>query len=255
MPNETFTFPHIRLEETDSTNRYLNTLCTQRREAVDEFTTVSAAYQTSGKGQRGNSWEADAGRNLLFSTLMRPTFIHAKEQFVISQIVSLSVKDELTQLVDDISIKWPNDIYWRDLKIAGILIENDLNGSYIARSICGVGLNVNQDSFSSDAPNPVSLKQITGKEYDVLELLTAIIRRLERDYNALRTDVGSVYRQELSTRYARSLYRRRGFHPYRDAKGKFMARLLRVEDDGRLLLEDETGRLRAYLFKEVQIVL
>ena len=143
----------------------------------------------------------------------------------------------------------------RPKKICGILIENDLSGHHIRRSIAGIGININQEVFNSDAPNPVSLKQITGKEHDRYEILAHILRRVQIYYNSLQMEDFAVYSDEISTRYARSLFRRRGLHPYEDANGKFLARLLRVEQDGRFVLEDEGGSEREYLFKEVQYIL
>jgi len=249
------TFPLIALDETDSTNQYLQQLCNDKREPISEFTTVTAEFQTAGKGQRGNTWEAEEGKNLLFSFVLYPTFWEARRQFILSQIVSLAIKEELSRWSDEITIKWPNDIYWRDRKICGILIENDLAGHSIARTIAGIGININQELFRSDAPNPVSLKQITGKEHDRNSILTHILQRIETYYNNQRIEEPDAYSTEITARYARSLYRRRGLHPYEDANGKFLARLLRVEQDGRLILEDENGQERQYLFKEVQYVI
>lgn len=247
-------FPRISLLETDSTNRYLQLLCMERRSDVAPMTTVTAEFQTAGKGQRGNSWQSERGQNLLFSTVLYPTFLPANRQFVLSQILSLAIKDELSRWGEGFSIKWPNDIYHLDKKIAGILIENDLQGAHIGRCICGVGLNVNQAAFPPDLPNPVSLTQITHRPHDRDLLLAGIMNRLTNDYLRLGNDQGGAFAVEIAARYARSLYRRRGFHPYKDQAGPFMARLLRVEPDGRLVLEDEAGRQREYLFKEVQIV-
>ena len=223
--------------------------------SVAELTTVTAEFQTAGKGQRGNTWEAEEGKNLLFSFVLYPSFLEARRQFILSQIVSLAIKEELSRWSDEITIKWPNDIYWKDKKICGILIENDLSGHHIRRSIAGIGININQEVFNSDAPNPVSLKQITGKEHDRYEILAHILRRVQIYYNSLQMEDFAVYSDEISTRYARSLFRRRGLHPYEDANGKFLARLLRVEQDGRFVLEDEGGSEREYLFKEVQYIL
>lgn len=252
---EIFPYPLIALEETDSTNRYLCQLCQNLQENVAPLTTVSAEYQTAGKGQRGNSWEAEAGKNLLFSLVLFPTGVEARRQFLLSQIVSLAIKEELSQWSEEISIKWPNDIYWQEKKICGILIENDLCGAYIGRCICGIGLNVNQEQFHSNAPNPVSLKQITGKEHNRHELLAEILNRISAYYEKLTSKNCLDFSAEIQVRYARSLFRRRGYHPYRDANGKFMARLLRVEPDGRFVLEDEYGKERTYLFKEVQYLI
>ena len=248
-------FPRIALLETDSTSRYLQVLCQERRSDVAELTTVTAEYQTAGRGQRGNSWESEREKNLLWSTVLYPTRVEARRQFVVSQAVALSIKEELDTWAEGMSIKWPNDIYYLDRKIAGILIENDLEGQHIGRCIVGVGLNVNQTHWQSDAPNPVSLCQITGREHDRDLLLTGIMRRLIAYCRSLRTEPMNEAVGRIATRYARSLYRRRGLHPYKDAHGPFMARLLRVEADGRLVLEDDAGRERGYLFKEVQYVI
>lgn len=252
---DTFPFPLVALDETDSTNQYLSLLCNRLQESVAELTTVTAEFQTAGKGQRGNTWEAEAGKNLLFSFVLYPSFLEARRQFTLSQIVSLAIKEELSRWSDEITIKWPNDIYWKERKICGILIENDLSGSRIRRCIAGIGININQEVFHSDAPNPVSLKQITGKEHDRHEILAHILRRVQIYYNSLQMEDFAVYSAEISARYARSLFRRRGLHPYEDANGKFLARLLRVEQDGRFVLEDESGKEREYLFKEVQYTL
>lgn len=252
---DTFPYPLIALQETDSTNQHLCQLCNSGQEVITEFTTVTAEYQSAGKGQRGNTWEAERGKNLLFSFVLYPSFMEARHQFILSQIVSLSIKEELDGWSDDITIKWPNDIYYKDKKICGILIENDLVGHFIGRSICGIGININQKAFQSDAPNPVSLTQITGKEHDRYKMLAHILQRVQTYYNCLQTEDTVAFSALIATRYARALFRRRGYHTYEDANGKFSARLLRVEQDGRFVLEDETGKEREYMFKEVQYIL
>ena len=244
----------IHLNETDSTNRYLQQLCQETgNNKVEEFTTVSADYQTAGKGQRGNSWEAAKGANLLFSFVCYPTFVPIRQQFVLSQLISLGIKETLDEYCSDISIKWPNDIYWKEKKICGILIENDLQGNSIGRCISGIGLNINQEVFLSDAPNPISLKQITGEHYQRETILEKVMQRIEQSYQKLKED--SAYASELATRYAASIFRREGLHCYQDKDGLFNARLVRVEADGRFVLMDEANQERSYLFKEVQYVL
>ena len=244
----------IHLNETDSTNRYLQQLCQEAgNNKVEEFTTICADYQTAGKGQRGNSWEAAKGANLLFSFVCYPTFVPIRQQFVLSQLISLGIKETLDEYCSDISIKWPNDIYWKEKKICGILIENDLQGNSIGRCISGIGLNINQEVFLSDAPNPISLKQITGKHYQRETILEKVMQRIEQSYQKLKED--SAYASELATRYAASLFRREGLHCYQDKDGLFYARLVRVEADGRFVLMDEANQERSYLFKEVQYVL
>lgn len=246
---ESFPVPLIRVEETNSTNNYLQALCDEQK--VEEFTTIVADFQTSGRGQRGNSWESEPGENLLFSFVVFPEFLEARRQFLLSQIVSLAIKEELDNYVADISIKWPNDIYWREKKICGMLIENDLMGRYISQSIAGIGININQEAFYSPAPNPVSLRQITGKEYDIFEILGNVMVRVQSYYKLLREDDTAI----IATRYEKSLFRKEGMHQYRDANGEFLARILSVEPEGRLILEDEMQRKRGYMFKEVEYLL
>lgn len=241
-------FEIIRVDETDSTN---NAIRNHEHSPGKEFLVISAEYQTGGKGQRGNSWESARGKNLLFSLSCHPTFLHAQQQFLLSQIISLSVLDVFRHYIRRFSIKWPNDIYWRDKKIGGILIENDLSGTHIARSIIGVGLNINQTEFKGGAPNPVSLLQVCGIHCKRKHVLERILKHFESYYRMLeRGEVGTIREH-----YRKALFRRRDFHPYRDADGVFNARLHHVEDSGLIILEDTEGRLRPYAFKEVEFVL
>jgi BirA family transcriptional regulator, biotin operon repressor / biotin---[acetyl-CoA-carboxylase] ligase len=170
----------IWLDETTSTNSYLAELCDTQ--TCPELTSVYTAYQSAGRGQRGNSWESEAGANLLFSFVVYPEFLEARRQFLLSQITALALQEILSLYTEDIRIKWPNDIYWKDKKLCGTLIENDLTGTHIGRSISGTGVNLNQEQFISDAPNPVSLFQITGKRYDRRVILEQFMERAEAYY-------------------------------------------------------------------------
>ena len=239
----------LRVAETASTNSLLRELVI--KESLAEGSVVVADFQTAGRGQIGNTWESEAGKNLMFSLVLYPTCIPANRQFLISQIAALSVKEALDLYADHITVKWPNDIYWKDKKICGMLIENDLTGTHISRSIAGIGVNINQEAFTSPAPNPVSLKQITGQSYSPEQILASIMKRIKDYYALLQTENESV-NSLIADRYTGSLFRKDGFHRYTDANGKFLARLLRVEPDGRLILEDQIGTERTYLFKEVQ---
>ena len=241
----------INVAETDSTNNYLIRLC--NTQIVKELTTVRADYQTAGRGQRGNGWESEPGRNLLFSYVLYPLFLEVSKQFLLSQIHALALQEVLSDYTQDdaIGIKWPNDIYWQDRKLCGTLIENEWEGNCVSRSVTGTGINVNQAVFVSDAPNPVSLYQITGKHYDCIELLGAVMRRTGYYYDLLRQGA----EQQIMQSYCEVLYRRKGMHRYRDKTGEFYAFLHAVEANGRLLLEDSVGHLRGYMFKEVEFVL
>lgn len=240
-------FNLIALEHTVSTNAYLSALLSQH---PAEFTVVSAEYQSAGKGQRGNSWESGKGANLLFSQLFYPDFLAVSHQFLLSKTVALAIKEELDEYASGFSIKWPNDIYWNDLKICGFLTENELLGSTILSSIVGIGLNVNQEVFRSDAPNPVSLRQITGRNYVLTNVLHSLAQRIIRYYHLLRE--GSS--EEIERRYHLSLYRNEGFYLYRDVHGEFSAQIMEVRPEGTLVLQDQSGSSRSYLFKEVEVV-
>lgn len=246
---ESFPVPLIHLEETNSTISYLSELC--NRQCVPELTTVMADFQTSGRGQRGNSWESEKEKNLLFSFVLYPSFLEARNQFLLSQIVSLSVKEVLERYVGNTSIKWPNDIYWEEKKICGMLIENNLTGIHITRSIVGIGININQEVFHSSAPNPVSIKQITGKEYNPIEILAGVMQRMKENHLSLQQ--GET--EAIARRYHEALFRNEGTHPFRDSKGEFTAQITGVEPDGHLVLLDNTDKIRRYVFKEVQYVL
>lgn len=237
----------IRLEEIDSTNRYLKNY---REEGDEEMIVAVADYQAAGKGQGTHTWESEKGKNLLFSIKVYPHWIPVRRQFVLSMAGALAVKDALDSYVKNITLKWPNDVYWNDQKISGTLIENTIDSKGIKSCVFGIGLNVNQLVFHSDAPNPVSLAQILGHEVDRDEVLKKILDGFEKYYELLRRadymDVSGIYHL--------SLYRRKGFHPYRDADGEFEGALVEVEDDGHLILHDRQGRIRSYAFGEISIV-
>ncbi|MBE6306721.1 MAG: biotin--[Bacteroidaceae bacterium] len=238
----------VKLEAIGSTNTYIDQI--DVADSLSEGYVVVAHSQTAGRGQRGNSWEAAPGKNLTFSYLLRPHDVVAHEQFILSQAVALAVVDVLSRYADGFSVKWPNDIYYCDKKIAGILIEHNLTGSHISRTIVGIGLNINQASFVSDAPNPVSLLQIMGREYDLDEVLSAILQATAMRYAMCNDD-----REGLRQAYANVLYRREGYYRYRDADGEFEAAIRDVRPDGYLLLVDRAGREREYAFKEVAFVI
>ena len=233
----------VHIDETDSTNRWLQKyLATDERS--DANMVVWAEYQTAGRGCGTNQWESERGKNLTFSILIHPKDLPATQQFHISMAISLAICEALEQYIGDVSIKWPNDIYWRNGKIGGILIENTLKGSIIMESIIGVGLNVNQRIFKSNAPNPVSMWQICEHETDREALLKEILEAFERT-------LGSKIREQ----YLSKLYRRKGYHPYADKEGAFMAEIVTVEDDGHLVLHDDNCKERRYAFKEVQFII
>jgi len=234
------------IRETDSTNTKLRALL--HEQSLTEGFIVRTDFQTSGKGQKGNSWESERGKNLLFSILLYPTHIPIDKQFIVSQLISIAIKKTLDQYSHGFLVKWPNDIYYFDKKIGGILIENIIQGSEIKSMIVGIGLNINQIKFESDAPNPVSLMQITGKRIARIAVLNQIYKNLMELY--LHAD-----EEKVAEIYAESLYCKDGFHRYSAGGEEFEAKIIRVHPDGKLELETTGAERREYYFKEVSFVL
>lgn len=228
-----------------STNQFLlNQLAETGAESGAAVVTFT---QSDGRGQKGNKWLSEPDKNISYSLVIKPDFIPARNQFLLSEFVSLTVKALLDEYTKEITIKWPNDIYYKNFKIGGILIENKLEGSLISHSVIGIGLNINQTDFPKELPNPISLSQITGEQYELKELAEKLHRRLITAFEHLSTDNESDIRKY----YLNSLYRRDGFHRYKDAKGEFKARILDINAHGQLILEPEEGAAREYDFKEV----
>ncbi len=201
---------------------------------------IYAGYQTAGRGQTGNSWESEADKNLLCSILLPPN----KNLYFLNIAVSVAI----LRIIDEpLTIKWPNDIYWQDKKLAGILLENAIVGAEIKYSIAGIGLNVNQTVFVSDAPNPASLKQITGKTYDIDQLMKDLFEAVKAVLNEPEERIWSKYKDHL--------YRREGFWPYEDQNGRFEAQIKDVLPTGEIILQDENNKERTYHFKQIRYIL
>lgn len=239
---------YIGLEEAKSTNTYL----LEHASSLPDRTVVYTWRQTAGRGQKGNSWESEPGMNLAFSLMLKNPPVEVRKQFYISEAVSVAIAQFLEQFTDGIAIKWPNDIYFRDLKICGILIENSLDGKQIAHSVIGVGININQTQFVSDAPNPVSLKQITGDDYDLDQLLHDVCQRMS-DICLLEPATLDA----LHSSYMRCLYRNDSkLHPWQLPDGtRFEAVIDHVAPDGMLTLHHADGSLHSYAFKEVKHII
>lgn len=213
---------------------------------------ILAQRQTAGRGQRGHTWESREGENLTFSLLLEPLFLSPSEQFLISECVALGVCDALMHYGIEAQIKWTNDIYIGDRKLAGILIEHKLQGSALARTVAGIGLNVNQKAFSDDLPNPISMAQATGREFDREEVLQTVATSLMARYEQLRE--GGA--KELQADYHQRLYRLGQEHCYALPDGSRFRGIIRgVEPTGALRIENERGELLSFLFKEVEFVI
>src|SRR6056297_946886 len=173
----------ISLLSVASTNEHARNLVQEG--SPEEGTVIIAGEQKKGRGHGKNTWHSKRGKNLLFSIILYPRFILANTQFLLSKTISLGIYDYLCRYVSDVAIKWPNDIYVDDRKIAGILIENDLTGSSLNRSIVGIGININQVKFPEDLPNPVSMTQMIEKELYLKEGLNKLCALLDKRYQML----------------------------------------------------------------------
>lgn len=213
---------------------------------------IVAREQTAGRGQRGNSWESAPGMNLTFSLFLRPEW-PAADSFLLSMAISVGITEALREILhtDEIKIKWPNDIYWRDKKLVGILIENSFSGSMVSHSIAGIGLNVNQLVFTSDAPNPISMASIAGHEFITADVLRHVCTRILEQVKP-----ENLNDEILLPRYHELLWRYGGTHFWREASGEvFEAAILQVAPTGHLTLADSDGVRHTYAFKEVFPVL
>lgn len=249
---------HLRFDILDSTNSFLTQQLRSCPEEINDGLVVSCGFQGAGRGQAGNSWESAAGANALFSVALRQLQLPATEHFAITQWVALAMCDclekHLTNKKDFLRIKWPNDIYFQNKKLAGILIESLIQGRNIEDCVCGIGLNINQEEFFSDAPNPISLSQITGESFaDIPAMIEDIAReilQLKNDFTEARLN-----RSTLQERYMKRLYRLGEWHRFQENDCVFEARILNVLPDGRLQLETKNeGCVRAFAFKEIKFV-
>ena len=243
------------IPRTNSTNTLMRELIAAGN--PPEF--IYTGFQTAGRGQAGNGWESEEGKNLLSRKTKdkRPFYLNV----LVSVAVHRMINCQLSIVNSPLTIKWPNDIYWQNKKIAGILVENAIVGNEVQYSIAGIGLNVNQTEFVSGAPNPVSMKQISGTDFEVdriMEQLIAEVRRVE-----------AMEREEVWAYYQAHLYRREGFWPFverevsvvptmnagAETEGQFLARIEEVLPTGEIVLRDQEGKQRKYHFKQIRYVL
>lgn len=241
---------HVNI--TGSTNRDLAEL--QRIAEIEgcplpEFFTVAADFQEAGRGQGSNRWFSDAGENMLCSILFRPP-VPAARQFLFNQYFSLTVRKFLLRYVPEVQVKWPNDIYVSDRKIAGILIEHSVVGDRISRTIAGIGLNINQKEFPSPLPNPTSIYRETGVRHDVGALTAELVALYAAEYGRLCEENADV----LQSEYLACLYQRDEFCSYLIGDERVTARIDGVDAYGRLLLSEKNGRKWCCGMKEVAFI-
>ena len=244
----------IRLATVDSTNRYMrdNACELWSKHGESGFVVVTARHQTAGRGQRGNTWCSNAGENLLFSILVRPgKALEVKEQFLLSQVVALAMHDAMLHFGIETRLKWPNDIYVGNRKLAGILLELDYTGNMVEQAIIGIGVNVNQEEFPTMDRIPVSMKMLQGHEFILDNVLATILDSFERYYHKLE----SGNKELIAERYTGLLLGMNERRTFIDKDGYFEGTITSVESDGHLILQRTDGSSCRYAFKEVEMIL
>lgn len=236
-------------KELASTNEYMSSFLHTLN--LEDHSVVVCDSQTQGKGQKGNIWEAEIGKNLTFSILYKPKDLLAMNQFIISIVISLGITDFLkSKKIENVKIKWPNDIYIGDSKICGILIEHEISGEYLNSSICGVGLNINQENFLSSAPNPISLTNITDIKYTLNKELENLLKCIENRYININSDTNDLWDD-----YTSMLYRYNEVFKYKIEESIFEGEIVGVNKYGQLLMKTINNKIKEFSFKEISFVL
>jgi len=239
----------IKLKSVDSTNKYAIELIPK----IDpiEGAVVWAMEQAAGLGRNNSVWESEGGKNLTFSIILYPDFINIEQQFYISKAVSLGVLDYIKSFSDDVTIKWPNDIYVGNKKISGILIENSIKGKNITSCVVGIGLNVNQTIFKSDAPNPTSLKLILKNDTDLNESIEELCGNIESRY--IQLQMGKF--EQLDKDYLENLYRFNKYHLFKNNSNKFYAKIIDVLPSGNIVLVDKNKTQFKFNIDELDFII
>ena len=239
--------PFTELKAVDSTNNYA--MAQAQNGSAKHGHAWLAHHQTAGKGSRGKTWSSAAGENIMLSVLLRPENEFISHSFYLTATIALAAYDLVKKYAaDSVSIKWPNDIYWRDRKAAGILIENSLRGSEWQWCVAGIGMNINQTQFDTALPNPVSLQQITGKSYHPVALAVELCDAMQQRYVQWQTNKVSVLND-----YNSVLYRRNEMVRFKKAGAVFSSRITEVKETGKLQIDD--GMQTQFAFGEVEWML
>ena len=239
----------IHLEQIDSTNAYLQR---QQSECDIRNWVVSTNEQTAGKGMGSNGWESEVGKNLTFSLALDVSFLPAERQFLLSEAVALGLIHALDALLPEekLHIKWPNDIYFENRKLAGILINSTIKANMMDVSIIGIGLNVNQMQFQDWPTHPISMKQITGKEYDLQPLFEQVAEQLLIKVEQLKSSPASIEQD-----YLKRLYRYRTWADYEVDGKKMRLFMTGIDSFGRLQLLDIENNPYCFDIKEVKFLI
>ena len=218
---------------------------------MPEGTVIMAENQYAGRGQQQNGWHAEPGKNLTFSILLKPHFLSLANQFDLIRVISLGVFDALEPFLGEkLKIKWPNDIYWNDSKLGGMLIENLVQGEQIKNAVVGIGLNVNQERFPPSLPNAVSIRQILHTDYDLKALLSQICSHIEAWYLNLRAGKIDIVRNN----YLNRLYWLNEYKRFRTSTGDFSGTIKNIRDNGLLVVQNNNNKELEFNLKEIEFI-
>lgn len=243
----------IHLKSIDSTNSYASELMNVIKPV--EGTLVYTFEQLNGRGQRGNSWEGEPNKNAACSYILYPSFLNISKQFLLNKIIALAAADLMAELMgtsiekQNVKIKWPNDIYVANKKIAGILIENNLRENAIQSTIVGIGININQKKFS-EGLNATSLAIISNREFDLIEVIEKLSAYLEARYLQLKSNKLEI----IDTAYLRQLYQLNEWHFYNSENQLFEGKIIGLSILGKLQMQIKSGDVREFELKEITFV-
>lgn len=233
-------------EEIDSTNGFAMELLHTGK--PPEGTCILTWYQYSGRGQRGTSWISEPGKNITASIILFPGFLLPTEQFLLNKAISLGVYDYAKSMLGkNVAVKWPNDIIYKGKKLAGILIENTIRSTSLASSVIGIGFNINQTKFATEANNPTSLKKNLRKEFIVRECFADLLSFLESRYLQLKSGKS----KQLHSEYLNALYLLGKWRYFETQAGRIRLKITGVNAEGKLETENKSGNKVYFNFKEI----
>ncbi|MEH6536504.1 MAG: biotin--[acetyl-CoA-carboxylase] ligase [Psychroserpens sp.] len=239
----------IKLSAIDSTNTFLRQLSST--EVIEDYTVILAESQAKGRGQMGTTWSSQPSKNLMVSVFLDVSFLVIENSFYISMAISLAISTSLKRFqIKNVAIKWPNDILADQNKISGILIENVIKTNQLQATIIGFGLNVNQTHFE-DLPNATSMQMVSGKHYDLDEVLQSVLKYLKLYSEMLKT--GQL--EELKTLYETELFRKNKPSTFEDAEGSLFSGFIKgVSNSGYLQVLVEDDIIKEFDLKEVKLL-
>jgi BirA family transcriptional regulator, biotin operon repressor / biotin---[acetyl-CoA-carboxylase] ligase len=218
---------------------------------MEDGTVISTFAQTDGRGQASNKWESEPEKNLSLSIIFKPDFLPLQKQFLLNQAISLGVYDFVNLYVkNEVKVKWSNDIYIGNEKIAGILIQNITQGQNLQYSVVGIGININQTNFLSPAPNPTSIALATGNEIPLWTAMSFLLKYIENRYLQLRSE----QYETLNEDYHEALYRINDWHFFSSNDSIFQGKILGVNETGQLRIDSKDGEF-TFNFKEIKFII